>query len=431
MSSYFQGSASKPLRGTIRLPGDKSISHRALLFNAIARGTATIEQLLDSEDVLRTAECLRQLGVEIHDNKVTGRSGSLQAPNTALNCGNSGTTIRLLAGILAGQRFTSELYGDDSLHRRPMKRVTKPLSVLGASFDGPDKGERLPFTITGGRLQNCSIHSSVASAQVKTAVMLAGIQGEGTLLFSEPTCSRDHSERMFRAMGLDFEDWVESDGTHFIRIEGQQQLSTVDVVVPGDISSAAFFIVAATLIPGSDLRLHNVGLNPTRTGILDALLDMGAAIDISEEHTISGEPAGNIRVRYAPLTGTTVQGSIIPRMIDEIPILAVAAAKATGTTNVLDATELRVKESDRIEASLRLAQGLGAVGQTTANGFTVQGQNDKTRPSLTIDALNDHRVAMAGIIAGLVNPNGSTVSGIESIATSFPNFLQTIGTMCD
>lgn len=431
MSTYLRGPATRPLSGTIRIPADKSISHRALIFNAFSNGTAQVEELLDSGDVASTKQCLQALGVEIEGNRIHGRNGTLQAPTHALNCGNSGTTIRILTGLLAGQPFSSALVGDESLQRRPMERITAPLEKLGATFSGPDSGKTAPMTVTGGRLHNRNIHSNIASAQVKTAVMLAGIQGEGTLLFSEPTCSRDHTERMFRAMGIEFNDWIDGGGIHFIEMNGPQKLSSVDVVVPGDFSSAAFFIVAATIVPDSDLMLLNIGLNPTRFGLLEALLSMGASIEISNERTVSGEPVGDIRVQYAPLIGTTIEGNLVTRMIDEIPVFSVAAAMATGVTTISDASELRVKESDRFEASLTLAKALGARVQSEGDGFTIEGSRPVVDGPFRIDASGDHRIAMAATIVGLVNPHGASISSVESIETSFPTFLETIGSLCD
>jgi 3-phosphoshikimate 1-carboxyvinyltransferase len=417
--------------GRIQIPPDKSISHRALIFNGFANGLATIDNLLASDDINATATCLKSLGVKINGREIRGCAGRLTSPERPLDCGNSGTTFRLLLGLLAGQPFHSDLRGDESLHRRPMSRVTTPLRQFGVGFEGPSDGKTAPLTIMGGALKNKRIYSPVASAQVKTAMMLAGIQGEGTMYFSQPAGSRDHTERMFRTMGIVFEDWVDKSGTHFIQLDGPQQLKSVDIKVPGDISSAAFFIVAATIIPHSDLLIPTVGLNPTRTGLIDALLAMGASIDISNRHLVSGEPVGDIRVRYAPLCGTVVGGSLVTRMIDEIPIFTIAAAVASGTTTVNDASELRVKESDRFEASLSLARGLGASTTTIGDGFKIDGVTETTTLPIAVDANNDHRLAMAGTIAGLVHQGGASISGIESIQSSFPSFLQKIGSLCD
>ena len=429
MTQHFQKAANTPLRGCIRLPGDKSISHRALLFNAMGNGSANVGNLLQSSDVASTMTCLQQLGVSIQEGCIEGCGGQFQAPESILDCGNSGTTIRLLTGILAGQNFTAKLTGDTSLQGRPMARVTGPLTQLGADVSGPDGGRSAPFQIQGGPLINRAIHSPVASAQVKTAVMLAAIQGHGTLLFSEPAISRDHSERMFRAMGVVFEDWTDQDGTHCIRMEGPQQLQATDLEIPGDISSAAFFLVAASVVPGSDLLLQDVGLNPTRTGIIDVLRSMGASIDVTPKAFIAGEPTGHIRVRHRTLRGTTIRGSLVPRLVDEIPVLSVAAAAAEGTTIVEDAHELRFKESDRIDASVHLARSLGAVAEASDGGFTINGKGDFNRGTLIVDAKSDHRVAMSAVIGGLINPKGSRVEDIESISTSFPNFINLLGTL--
>ncbi|MGB0640994.1 MAG: 3-phosphoshikimate 1-carboxyvinyltransferase [Myxococcota bacterium] len=431
MSTYLQVPASRPMVGTVEVPADKSISHRALIFNGFASGNATINNLLVSADLASTAECLKRIGVSIEEGKVYGRAGTFQAPTQPLDCGNSGTTLRLLIGLLAGQPFLSELQGDESLQGRPMGRVTDHLRRFGARFEGPTNGRTAPLHIIGGPLINQGVDSPIASAQVKTAMMLAGIQGEGTLRFSEPTVSRDHTERMFRAMGIEFNDWVDEDGTHFIELNGPQQLKCIDVDVPGDISSAAFFIVAASIIPDSDLYIPHVGINPTRSGIIDALLNMGGSIEITNTRTVSGEPVGDIRVRHAPLHGTTIDETLFTRMIDEVPVFAIAAAMAAGTTTVHGTSELRVKESNRLEGCLSLARGAGGLARTEEDALTIEGRNSTPKAQLVIDARNDHRIAMSAAIAGLVNEGGAAISGIESIQTSFPAFLDTLGSLCE
>jgi 3-phosphoshikimate 1-carboxyvinyltransferase len=397
-----------------------------LIFNAMAGGHATIENLLQSEDVHSTASCLEALGVHFEGRKIFGMNGSFTRPEQPLQCGNSGTTMRLLLGLLAGQRFEATLTGDQSLQSRPMGRVSDPLSQLGASFDGPDGGRTAPLSVIGGSIHNCEVTSSIASAQVKTALMLAALQGQGTLVYSEPVVSRDHSERMLRSMGLSFDDWIESDGTHFIRLQGGQALTARDVTVPGDISSAAFFMVAGSIVPGSDITLENVGLNPTRTGIVDALTAMGGNISIQNRHENSGEPVGDVRVRSAELEGTVIDGSIIPRLVDELPVLAVAAAMARGTTVVGDAAELRVKESDRIDASVSLVRGMGVQAESSPDGFVIEGGGPGIKAGFDVDANGDHRVAMSAVVAGLVTSGETHIAGVDSIATSFPDFLPLI-----
>ncbi|MFM2246058.1 MAG: 3-phosphoshikimate 1-carboxyvinyltransferase, partial [Pseudomonadota bacterium] len=338
--------ATGPLRGVVELPGDKSISHRALLFNALAEGTAELEGVLDAGDTRSTLRCLRALGVEIEERgpgrfRVHGRAGALREPEDVLDCGNSGTTMRTLLGLLAGQPVHATLTGDASLRRRPMGRVTRPLRGLGARIDGAHDGERAPLSIRGGAVINRAVLSDVASAQVKTALLLAGLQGTGALTLTIPD-SRDHSERMLRAMGIALDV---SPGQ--IALMGGQPLRAVDVVVPGDVSSATFWLVAASITPGSDLLLRGCGLNPTRCGALDVLRRMGADIDVLNAREVAGEPVGDLAVRAAPLRGVEVGGAEIPRLIDEIPVLAVAAAVAAGPTTFRDAAELRHKESDR------------------------------------------------------------------------------------
>jgi 3-phosphoshikimate 1-carboxyvinyltransferase len=409
------------LRGSIRIPGDKSISHRALILNALAEGEARVTGLLDSEDVQATAACLSQLGVEINSGRVTGSAGGLDAPAMALDCGNSGTTMRLLMGLIAGQDLTATLTGDASLQSRPMGRVAAPLGRLGAQFFGAV--DTAPLTIRGGRLHNTYIASAVASAQVKTALMLAAVQGEGTLDFEEPSLSRDHTERMMRAMGVDFEDRITEDGRHHIRLVGPQRLQATDVDVPGDISSAAFFLVAASICPGSDLTLEHVGVNPSRTGILDALEMMGADIELCHLRVVSGEPVADIRVRGSQLKAATLDGPLIPRLVDELPVLGVAMAHAHGPSSVRNAAELRVKESDRVAGTVDIVSSLGAPALATPDGFDIVGMGGGVTQGISIDATGDHRIAMSALVAGLAAKGETRVFGGDSIASSFPGFL--------
>ncbi len=406
------------------VPGDKSISHRALILNAIASGRGTVSGLLESADVQSTRRCLRQLGVTIQGSTVHGRNGRLSPPQGALDCGNSGTTSRLLLGVLASQAFSAQVVGDESLQQRPMARVTDPLSTMGARFRSASG--RLPITVTGGALQCGSSQLAVASAQVKSALLIAGLLGEGTLEVTEPRMSRDHTEIMLAAMGVRIDRVRMPNGEHRVTLQGGQDFEARTFSVPGDISSAAFFIVAATIIPGSDVRLEGVGLNPSRTGILDVLTRMGADISITDERVSCGERVGTIRIRHAELVGTTVDDSDIPRMIDEIPVLGVAAAFASGVTTVKDAAELRVKESDRCAQTVDLVRRMGRNCDEQADGFAVEGLANCDAKGFTFDAGLDHRMAMAAAVAGLRSESGVTVLGMNSIQTSFPDFTSTL-----
>ena len=414
----------RPLRGTIRIPGDKSVSHRALIFNAIANGQATVTGLLDSEDVRATADCLAQLGVSIAGGRVVGRGGTLNPPGQTLNCGNSGTTMRLLLGVLAGQDFDARLTGDGSLQRRPMGRVTEPLTTLGATFGG--SGKHAPLDIRGGRLTNAHITSKVASAQVKTAVMLAAIQGEGRLTYTEPVLSRDHTERMLGAMGVQLVRSQDPSGAHTIQLDGPQTPQAIDVDVPGDISSAAFFLVAGSIVAGSEIVVEHVGVNPSRTGVLDVLVDMGADITLSNSRDVGGEPVADIRVKFASLCPARIDRALIPRLVDEVPVLAVAMAHAAGESVITEASELRVKESDRIQTTLGILQSLGAKTTEQPDGFTVSGQPVHELRPPTVDAGLDHRIAMASVVAGLPLSGETVVHGANAINSSFPTFMNLV-----
>ena len=414
-------SGGRPLNGAVRVPGDKSISHRALIFNSLSSGTGRIRGLLQSEDVEATAQCLTQLGVMIGPEGVCGTNGVFMAPTAPLYCGNSGTSARLLMGLLAGQAFQVTFDGDASLQRRPMGRISDPLRALGARFQG--QARQLPLVLEGGRLVNTALRSEVASAQVKTAILLAGLQGEGRLVFTEPRLSRDHSERMLEAMDVKLERVIHEDGSHTIILEGPQCLRAVDVDVPGDISSAAFFMVAAAITPGSDVTLEHVGINPTRDGVLRVLRDMGAHIEISRRQEVSGEPVADIRVKHGPLRAAQIGPDLIPHLVDEIPVLAVAMAHAKGQSSVTGAAELRVKESDRIRTTMDILTRLGCMPKEADDGFALDGiELAQMRPP-TIDAHLDHRVAMSAIVAGLPLRGETIVSGASAVKSSFPNFM--------
>lgn len=346
------------LRGEIAVPGDKSISHRAVMFGALANGTTRITNFLTGEDCLSTIDCFRKMGVTITQNGneviVEGKGiEGLKEPTHILNVGNSGTTTRLLLGILAACPFHACLIGDDSIAKRPMDRVTKPLKQMGAHIDGREEGRYTPLAIRGGQLQPITYHSPVASAQVKSAILLAGLHAEGTTTVIEPHQSRDHTERMLRAFGAD----VRVDGLS-VSVTGRQTLQAIDIEVPGDISSAAFFLVAGAIVPNSEITLKHVGINPTRTGIIDVLIEMGADISIEHVRNEDSEPVADITVRTSTLKATHIGGDIIPRLIDEIPIIALLATQAEGTTIITDASELKVKETT---ASQQLCPNCGSL----------------------------------------------------------------------
>lgn len=411
----------QPLQGSLTIPGDKSVSHRSVMFAALADGTSHIEGFLEGEDTRATARIFSQLGVRIETPSPSQRIvhgvgiDGLQAPDAALDCGNAGTGMRLLAGVLAGQAFDCTLIGDESLSGRPMRRVTGPLSQMGAKIDTQDDGTP-PLQVHGGQaLHGIEFASPVASAQIKSAVLLAGLYAQGETQVIEPHPTRDYTERMLSAFGVDIEF---SPGK--ARLRGGQRLRATDIVVPADFSSAAFYLVAASIIPGSELRLRQVGLNPRRTGLLHALRLMGA--DITEENPAEqgGEPVADLVVRYAPLKGARIPEALVPDMIDEFPALFVAAAAAEGQTVVSGAAELRVKESDRLAA---MASGLRALGMQvdeTEDGATLHG--GVRLGSGTIESHGDHRIAMAFAIAGQISEGEVRINDIANVATSFPDF---------
>ncbi len=409
-----------PLRGAIQVPGDKSITHRALLVSALAEGASTITGYCRGEDCLNTLRALQALGIAIEVEadkvRVSGKGlWGLTEPLQPLDCGNSGTGLRLLAGVLAGQPFCSILTGDDSLRRRPMGRIVNPLRMMGATIQGRKGGELAPLAIQGGALKGIEYQSPVSSAQIKSAVLFAGLFAEGETRFSEPVHSRDHTERMFRYLGIPFD----TQGDHIV-LPGRPTYAAKDLVVPGDLSAAAFFIVGATLIPDSEVRIVNIGLNPARTGILDILGDMGADIQIVNQREQAGEPVGDLVVRAASLRGITVEAAHVPNMIDEFPIFCVAAALAEGRTVVTGAEELRVKETDRIHAVATELTKLNVPIQETPGGFILHG--GAAIKGGTCMSYGDHRVAMALAIAALTGDAPTTILDTDCIGTSFPNF---------
>jgi 3-phosphoshikimate 1-carboxyvinyltransferase len=407
----------RPLRGTLRVPGDKSISHRAAMLGAVAAGTTRVRGFLRAADCLSTLRCLRLLGAGVEE-----RGGDLEIlggvfcePDDVLDAGNSGTTIRLLAGIAAGQPFHTVLTGDASVRRRPMDRIAAPLRAMGARIAGRAGGRLAPLAIRGGGLRGIAYATPVPSAQVKSAVLLAGLFAEGETSVREPAQSRDHTERMLPAFGVA----VAREGLA-VRLRGPAALRGTEIRVPGDLSSAAFFLVAAALVPGSELRIAEVGLNPTRTGVLDALRLMGAEIEVHGLREAGGEPVGDVVVRARPLHGAALGGDLIPRAIDELPAIAVAAALADGETVIRDAAELRVKESDRIDALARELARLGARVEAQPDGLAIAGRG-RLRGG-RVHSGGDHRIAMALAVAGLRADGPVTVDDAACIETSFPGF---------
>ncbi len=422
--------ASGPLSGTVNVPGDKSISHRALMFASLAVGTSEIDGLLEGEDVLATAAALRAMGATIDRGadgiwRVDGVGvGGLLQPRGALDMGNSGTSTRLLMGLIASHPITATFVGDASLSARPMARVIEPLTQMGADITA-SPGGTLPLMVRGlCPAIPISYKLPVASAQVKSAVLLAGLNTPGITRVIEPVATRDHSERMLKGFGADLEI-AESNAGRIISIRGEATLRPQSITVPGDPSSAAFFVVAATIVPGADVLIANVGMNPTRTGLFEALKRMGADITSENPRLVGGEPVADLRVRHAALQAITVPEHLTPSMIDEYPILFVAAAMATGRTVARGARELRVKESDRIAA---MAAALGAIGVSVEefdDGLAITGSGGAMlRGGATIATLLDHRIAMSMAIAGLVSRDAVMIDDIGPIATSFPSFLE-------
>lgn len=428
-SHTFQPSA--PLTGRLRVPGDKSISHRALMFAGLAVGQSRITGLLEGEDVLATAAAMRQLGARIERSDdgswiVDGAGvGSLLEPKQALDMGNSGTSTRLMMGLLASHAISATFIGDASLSGRPMNRVIDPLSQMGATFEA-SPGGTLPCMLCGASpAVPITYRLPVASAQVKSAVLLAGLNTPGITRVIEPVPTRDHTERMLTGFGAKLEV-TEDNGERVIAIHGEADLKPMDVVVPGDPSSAAFFIVAASIVPGSDLVIENVGLNPTRAGIVTVLRQMGADIEELSPREVGGEPVADLRVRHARLKGVDVDPAIVPSMVDEFPVLFVAAALAEGTTRTTGLEELRVKESDRISVMAEALTLAGARVEEQEDGLTIHGTGGEplhgTPESASVATRLDHRIAMSMAVAGLVSRDGVRLDDIAPIATSFPSF---------
>lgn len=421
--------ASAPLKGRIAIPGDKSISHRALMLSALAVGTSRVSGLLEGHDVLATAAAMRAMGANI-DRTGDGEwviegvgVGGLLQPREALDMGNSGTSTRLLMGLVSSHPITTTFVGDASLSGRPMGRVIDPLSQMGADISA-SPGGRLPLMVRGlAPAVPIEYRLPVASAQVKSAILLAGLNTPGITTVIEPVPTRDHSERMLKGFGATLDVEVEPDGTRWISVMGEAELRPQTIVVPGDPSSAAFFIVAALLVPGSDVTIANVGLNPTRAGLVEVLQAMGGDIELLDAREVGGEPVADLRVRHSLLRGIAVDAAIAPSMIDEYPILFVAAALAEGTTVTTGLDELRVKESDRLSV---MAAGLAAIGvrvEESEDGLVIHGTGGDPLPGgATIAGHLDHRICMSFAIAGLVSKAPVTIDDMAPVATSFPNF---------
>lgn len=405
------------IQGTVRVPGDKSISHRALLLGALTQGKMSIENLSPAQDVYHTILSLRALGIAIEqtDKETLVRNAEgLSPPPRNLDAGNSGTTIRLLAGLLAGQSFTATITGDASLQRRPMKRVIEPLAQMGAQIES-NKGFA-PLTITGGQLRGIDYALPVASSQVKSAILLAGLQAQGTTTVVEPHPTRDHTERMLRYLEVPLE---KANGT--VSVPGGAKLKAKPISVPGDISSAAFLLAAGVLLPNAQLTVQGVGINPTRTGIVDVLREMGAQISVENEREVTGEPQGDLLITYSELHSVQVGGALIPRLIDELPLVAICATQAHGVTVVHDAHELRVKETDRIRAVAVNLRKMGAQIEERQDGWVIPGPQ-KLHGAM-LDSFGDHRIAMAFSIAGLIAQGETIIDGAEWVQISYPGFF--------
>lgn len=404
-----------PLKGEMRPPSDKSLTHRAYMFAAIARGESLVKFPLKGEDCENTLRVLTQLGLRWED-KPSGRrlipTENWLQPNRPLDCGNSGTTMRLMSGLIASRDLDCTLVGDHSLSRRPMKRIAEPLRKMGATIEG----DTPPLRVKGGNLEGIRYESAVASAQIKSCVLLAGLKASGETWVREPELSRDHTERMLQATGVEV-----LRGEHGVGVRGGSTLSGFEFSVPADISSAAFFMVAAAISPGSDLLLTQVGTNPSRTGILDVLEQVGAAVEVSPLNEELGEPVSDIRVRYkSGLKPFSISGALVPRLIDEIPVLAVLATRCEGVSSIRGAKELRVKESDRIEVMAKHLRSMGAKVETFEDGMDIEGPVNLSGGEVHADG--DHRIAMSFAVASLISKGKITIHGADSIATSFPGF---------
>ena len=430
-SSLTISQTERGLRGAARVPADKSITHRGLILGAVATGESRLANPSPAGDCAATLACIQALGAQVDGGpgewriRGVGLRG-LQEPADALDCCRSGTTMRLLAGLLAGQEGLFILRGDPQLHRRPMGRIVEPLRAMGAQATGRAGGKFPPLVIQGAALRGTTHHLAVASAQVKSCLLLAGLLAEGTTTVHSPAPSRDHTERLLQAAGVPLRE----DGTT-VAVEGPvEALAPLDLVVPGDFSSAAFLLVAACLVPGSEVVLQGVGLNPTRMGLLHVLRQMGASVEVHQGGASNaGEPVGDLLVRWSPLRGVEVGGEAIPALIDEVPILAVAATQAEGTTVVRDAADLRHKESDRIAATVQELRRLGARIEERPDGFVVEGP--ARLRGARVESHGDHRLALALAVAGLVAEGETVVEGFDRAADSFPGFPEVLADLLE
>ncbi|MEK3977763.1 3-phosphoshikimate 1-carboxyvinyltransferase [Psychrobacillus sp. FSL K6-2836] len=419
--------AQPSLEGTISIPGDKSVSHRSIMFGAIAEGTTTVEGFLQSDDCLSTIDCFQKLGVEIsiEGDKVKIDSNGIMnwiEPDEILYTGNSGTTTRLMLGILAGSSVSSVLIGDESIQKRPMRRVTDPLKQMSAKLIGRENGQFTPIAVEGTKLQAIQYKMPVASAQVKSAILLAALNADGETVVEEMETSRDHTEKMLDHFGanIDVDDKT-------IRLQGGQKLKGTHVVVPGDISSAAFLLVAGAIVPNSKLILTNVGLNPTRTGIMDVLQAMGASYTVNNSSNSSHEEMGTIEIESSALVGTEIGGELIPRLIDEIPIIALLATQANGKTIIKNAEELKVKETNRIDAVVNELKKLGANITATDDGMIIEGPTILHGGDLL--TYGDHRIGMMAAVASLITTEPVTIDNAGCIAVSYPTFFEDISSV--
>ncbi len=415
----------KKLKGNISVPGDKSISHRSLILGSIAQGETRIYNFLNSLDCLKTLECMQALGAEIEldkDNsvKIKGKGlYGLQEPKDILDVGNSGTTIRLLTGLLSGQNFYSVLNGDNSIRRRPMKRVTQPLRLMGADIWGRKDGQFAPLNVRGNKLNSLHYTLPVASAQVKTALLLAGLYTAGETVIKEPLPTRDHTERMLEIMLADIKN-----SPLEIKIKGGKQLKGTDIFIPGDISSAAYFVAAASMLRDSQIIIKHVGVNPTRTGIIEILNKMGAKINILNYQIKSNEPQADLKIEYSELKGMEIKEEMMPFLIDELPLIAVVATQVQGKTVVSGARELRVKETDRIKAIVSELKKMGADIEEKEDGFIVTGSS--RLKGAVCESYNDHRIAMSLAVAALLAEGKTVIKNSECIDISFPGFEKTL-----
>lgn len=419
---------SNALKGTVTVPGDKSISHRCVMFGALAEGTTRVTNFLKGADCLSTISCFRQMGIRIENHPeeilIYGKGlHGLQAPSGPLDTGNSGTTTRLISGILAGQDFTSEINGDESIQARPMKRIMEPLSLMGAQIESLRHNDCAPLRIHGSRLHGIHYTSKVASAQVKSCILLAGLYADGPVSVTEPYLSRNHSELMLQHFGASVNS---TDVT--VTILPDPRLLGQEIRVPGDISSAAYFIAAALMVPDSEILLKHVGINPTRDGILRVCRDMGADITLLNEDSGTGEPIADLLVRHSSLHGTTVSGAVIPALIDELPVVAALACFAEGTTVIRDAQELKVKESNRIDVMVQNLRAMGARITGTEDGMIIEGGHPLH--GAVIDSRLDHRIAMTFAVTALAADGETRITGADCVRISYPGFYEDLNGLC-